>query len=154
MPGLSRQGWSCPLELRSVRTFACETRIDRLACGVHTVVETPGYLRRAKGAGMTEAEMASAIDQIAADPASGDVIQGSGGCRKVRVAGRGKGKSGGYRVVTLFGGGEIPVFLLSVISKGDRGNFSDAEVAQMGIAAKTILATARRLGFSSGRRQG
>ena len=133
MSGLSRRGWSYPLELRPVRTFTCEAGIHPLPCPVHTVVETPGYLRHAKGAGMTEAEMASTVDQIAADPASGDVIQGS---------------------VTLFGGGEIPVFLLSVISKGDRGNFSDAEVAQMGIAAKAIVATARRLGFSSGRRQG
>jgi hypothetical protein len=31
---------------------------------------------------------------------AGDLIVGSGGLRKVRVAGRGKGKSRGYRVVT------------------------------------------------------
>jgi hypothetical protein len=47
---------------------------------------------------------------------------------KVRFAGRGKGKSGGYRVITYFGGGDIPVFLLNVFSKGDRVNLSKAEV--------------------------
>ena len=62
---------------------------------MHTVAETPTYLRRAKDAGMSEAEMKAAVDQVAFDPAAGDVVQGSGGCRKVRVAGRGKGKSGG-----------------------------------------------------------
>lgn len=111
---------------------------------MQTVVETPAYIRRAKDVGMTEAEMMAAVDVVAADPEGGEMIQGSGGCRKVRVAGRGRGKSGGYRIVTLFGGGHIPVFMLSVLSKGDRQNFSDAEVAQMNAAAKAIIAAARQ----------
>ena len=44
---------------------------------------------------MTDVERQAAIDQIATDPIQGDEIQGSGGVRKVRLAGRGKGKSGG-----------------------------------------------------------
>jgi hypothetical protein len=59
------------------------------------------------------------------------LIPGSGGCRKVRVAGRGKGKSGGYRLITYYGGGEIPVFLPTVYSKGDLVNLSDAQVNAM-----------------------
>ena len=88
---------------------------------------------------MSEAEMKAAVDQVAFDPAAGDVVQGSGGYRKVRVAGRGKGKSGGYRVVTLYGGEHMPVFLLWVLSKGSRGNFTDAETAQMRSAAKATI---------------
>jgi len=53
--------------------------------------------------------------------------------------GKGKGKSGGYRVVTLFGGGHMPVFLLAVLAKRSRANFSDEEVAAMRIAAKTTI---------------
>lgn len=87
--------------------------------------------------------MATVIDQISDAPEGGDIIQGSGGCRKVRVAGRGKGKSGGYRIVTLAGGERMPVFLLWVLSKGARGNFSDAEVAQMRSVAKAIIETYR-----------
>ena len=49
--------------------------------------------------------------------------------RKVRFAGRGKGKSGGYRVVTAYFGPNVPVYLLALLSKGDRGNFSAAEIA-------------------------
>jgi len=52
---------------------------------------------------------------------------GTGGARKVRFAGRGKGKSGGYRVITFFGGDDIPVFLLNVFSKGERANLSKTE---------------------------
>ena len=106
---------------------------------MHSVAETAAYLRRAKDAGMADDEMKATVDQVASDPAAGDVIQGSGGCRKVRVAGRGKGKSGGYRVVTLYGGEHMPVFLLWVLSKGSRGNFSDAETARMRSMAKATI---------------
>jgi len=69
---------------------------------VHTVVETPAYLSSAKNAGMTEAERVAAVDAVALDPTLGDLIVGAGGCRKFRLAGRGKGKSGGYRVISCF----------------------------------------------------
>ncbi|OHC83162.1 MAG: hypothetical protein A3G73_03315 [Rhodospirillales bacterium RIFCSPLOWO2_12_FULL_67_15] len=49
------------------------------------------------------------------------------GARKVRFAGRGKGKSGGYRVITFFSGPDIPVFLLNVFAKGDKADLSQGE---------------------------
>ena len=36
---------------------------------------------------------------LACNPEAGDLIQGSGGCRKVRWARQGMGKSGGVRVI-------------------------------------------------------
>lgn len=76
---------------------------------------------------------------LAADPEQGDLIVGSGGCRKVRVAGRGKGKSGGYRVVTFFAHPGLPIYLLAMLSKGSRANFGAAEIALMAVAVKAIL---------------
>ena len=67
---------------------------------LHTVVETGAYLASAKRTGMSEEEMRRTVDTVAADPTAGDLIVGSGGCRKIRVAGRGRGKSGGYSIVT------------------------------------------------------
>jgi hypothetical protein len=66
---------------------------------------------------------------IRLDPRQGDEIRGSGGVRKVRIAGRGKGKSGGYRLMTAYFGLEAPTYLLAILSKGDRANFSAAEIA-------------------------
>ena len=43
------------------------------------------------------------------------------------LAGRGKGKSGGYRLITYFGGADAPVYLLTVFSKGERDNLTKAE---------------------------
>ncbi len=37
--------------------------------------------------------------RLAVDPSAGAVIRGTGGLRKVRMAARGKGKSGGARVI-------------------------------------------------------
>lgn len=92
-----------------------------------TVIETPAFLRAADDAGMSEAARAAVVDWIAQNPMAGDVIQGTGGVRKVRFAGRGKGKSGGYRVVTLYSGPDLPVFLLTVFGKGERSDLSKAE---------------------------
>ena len=94
---------------------------------MQTVIETESYLRAAKDAGMSADEMAAAVDLVATDPEAGDVMQGTGGVRKARLAGRGKGKSGGYRIVHYYGGGDIPVFLLTVFGKGEKANLSQGE---------------------------
>ena len=94
---------------------------------MHTVVETPSYRADAKAAGLTEGEREAVVEMLADHPEAGDEIGGTGGARKVRVAGRGKGKSGGYRVITFYSGEDVPVFLLAVYSKGDRANLSKAE---------------------------
>jgi hypothetical protein len=48
-------------------------------------------------------------------------------CRKFRFAKEGGGKSGGYRVVTWFGGGDVPVFLLTVFAKGRQATLTPDE---------------------------
>ena len=98
---------------------------------MHTVVETPEYLTAAKKAGMSEAERLAVVDAIAANPTAGDMIEGSGGARKVRVAREGQGKSGGYRVITYYARDDLPVYLLTVISKGKQSNLTAAQKAQI-----------------------
>lgn len=95
---------------------------------MQTVIETKTYLSSAKAAGIGEAERAEIVSIIASNPQTGELIVGSGGARKVRFAGRGKGKSGGYRVITYYAPEDVPVFLLDAYGKGQRANLSDAEV--------------------------
>lgn len=104
---------------------------------METVIETPAYLAAAKGAGMTEAEMTDALLTVSANPLAGDVMKGSGGCRKVRIAGRGKGKSGGYRVVSFYVT-EHGVYLLWVLSKGRAANLTAAQINQLAVITKTL----------------
>ena len=64
-------------------------------------METAGFIGDAKSLKLSQTERDEIVLWIAANPMAGDVIEGSGGARKVRFAGRGKGKSGGYRVITF-----------------------------------------------------
>jgi len=93
---------------------------------MRTVVETAKYLAMADAAGMTEAERELAVMLVAANPLVGDLIVGTGGCRKVRIPGKGKGKSGGYRLITLLVV-DGRVFLLMVYSKGRKVTLTHAE---------------------------
>lgn len=108
---------------------------------MHTVIETKSYLADAEDAGMTASERFAAVTILADNPSTGDLIVGTGGCRKVRIAGRGKGKSGGYRVITYFAHGGAPVFLLTVFSKGERADLSGKERASLAIVSKTLVAS-------------
>lgn len=105
---------------------------------LHAVVETPQFLRDAGAAGLLEGERRLIVDHLAANPTQGVEIKGSGGVRKIRVAGRGKGKSGGYRVIAAYFGLGVPVYLLALLSKGNRENFSDVEIAGFKKVTTTI----------------
>ena len=110
---------------------------------MHSVIRTPAFLSDAKYAGMSEDEQEQIVDYLSTHPTAGDVIKGTNGARKIRFAGRGKGKSGGYRVITFFGGEDIPVFLLNVYSKGDRVDLSQADRNKLGEVLSAIADTYR-----------
>lgn len=94
---------------------------------LHGVVETHAYLRDADDAGMDEEERAAFATFIAQNPTAGDVVSGTGSCRKVRWKKPGNGKSRGYRVVTFYGGERVPIFLLTVFGKNDKANLTQGE---------------------------
>ena len=65
---------------------------------MHTVAETEIFQRYAASI-WSESERLEFVEWIAANPLAGDVIPGSGGCRKVRWSRSGMGKRGGVRVI-------------------------------------------------------
>ena len=104
---------------------------------LQTVVELPEFLRRAKAI-MTEEERAALIDFIAANPQGGTAL--GGGLRKVRFARPGGGKSGGYRTVYLFGGTQMPIFLITVFAKNEKDNLGKAEQTDLIALSKSLIA--------------
>jgi hypothetical protein len=110
---------------------------------MHTVVQTHAFDRSAAEVGMSEAEVDDLVCYLAANPLAGDDVAGTGGCRKLRLAGRGKGKSGGYRVVTFYSGEQIPLFLITVFSKGEKANLSKSERANLALLTKELVRTYR-----------
>ena len=91
------------------------------------VIETPTFLASARDVGLSEEFRSFIVQTISDDPMMGDIMPGTGGCRKSRFPGRGKGKRGGYRTVHYNGADDVPILLLVVLDKGDRDNLSQAE---------------------------
>lgn len=115
----------------------------RRTCDLRTVIETDAFLWAADHLGMSDEEPTAVVDLIASDPTAGAVMPGTGGCRKLRVSKPGRGKSGGYRVITFFGGTDIPVFMLTVFGKNEKANLTRAERNALCKLTKTLKAGAR-----------
>ena len=91
-----------------------------------TVAELPEYLRAATRL-LADADRRAIVDHLAAHPTAGDLIEGTGGVRKLRWARDGRGKSGGVRVIYYFHSEAMPLYLLTMFAKNERPNLSKAE---------------------------
>ena len=71
-------------------------------------------------------------------PGKGRLIQGTGGLRKARIAARGKGKSGGARVIYL----DLPrhrvIYLLWIYDKGEANDLTAAQKNELKAIAMAI----------------
>jgi hypothetical protein len=105
---------------------------------MHGVVETPGYIKDAEAV-FSAPEREAIVTMVALDPECGEVMQGTGGVRKVRVGRGGKGKSGGGRVVYIYQDTEHPVFLLAAFAKNEKANLSKAERNDLQKFVKTLF---------------
>ena len=110
---------------------------------MQTVVETPSYLADAERLFSPE-ERRVVVDRLATDPTCGVVIPGSGGIRKVRFGFGARGKSGGARIIYLFSGASLPVFVLAVFGKNEKANLSAAERNALGKAVADMIEGYRR----------
>jgi len=107
-----------------------------------TVIETPSFLRDAKRF-MDNEEQQEIVAFLAHNPHAGDILQGTGGVRKVRFAREGGGKSGGYRVVYFFHSPDIPLFALNIFAKNEKANISPAERNALKELAALLVAAYR-----------
>jgi len=86
---------------------------------MQTIVELPEFQqRRAKL--LFELESTGIINYLAAHPTAGSIMQGTGGIRKLRWAAKGKGKSGGVRIIYYYHNKSIPLFLLTLFARESR----------------------------------
>lgn len=91
-----------------------------------TVAELPEYLRTALKL-LSDAERRAIVDHLAEHPKAGDLIEGTGGVRKLRWARGGRGKSGGVRIIYYVHSDAMPLYLLTMFAKNERANLSHAE---------------------------
>ena len=107
-----------------------------------TVVETSAFARRAENL-LTLEEYEDLIFYLALHPESGDEIPGTGGVRKVRFAAKGKGKSGGVRVIYYFYDEENPLYAIFLYGKNEQANLSSEQKKQVAAFAATLKAAAK-----------
>ena len=91
-----------------------------------TVAEVPEYIRRAEKL-LTVDERRDVVDYLAAHPRAGDLMEGTGGIRKLRWSRGGRGKSGGVRVIYYVHSEAMPLYLLTLFAKNERANLSKAD---------------------------
>lgn len=68
---------------------------------------------------------------LAEHPNAGDVIPGSGGCRKLRWSAEGRGKRGGIRVIYFLRVGLGQIVLVTLYAKNVRDNIDPAVLKRL-----------------------
>lgn len=89
-------------------------------------IETSVFTRQVQAL-LTDDEYADFQSALAVNPLAGDVIEGTSGLRKVRVAARGKGKRGGARVIYYYVSDAAQIRLLLIYAKGRKDDLSADE---------------------------
>mgnify|MGYP005674484193 FL=1 len=69
--------------------------------------------------------------ELMSNPKQGDVIQGTGGLRKIRVASKGKGKRGGSRVIYYFLDEKRRFYLLTIYGKNEMSDLTADQKKQL-----------------------
>jgi hypothetical protein len=115
-----------------------------------TVVETPEFLSSTRKL-MTEQERAVLVDYLAHNPTAGDLIQGTGGVRKVRWGLEGRGGSGGARVIYFYHSTQIPLFALTAYAKNERADLSQKDRHDFRQLIKLLAETYGRRSDEQGR---
>lgn len=82
-----------------------------------TVIESPEFIATSATI-WTPDERHAFIDWIASNSEVGDVIPGAGGLRKVRWSAKGRGKSGGARVIYFLRNARGELVLVTAYTKG------------------------------------
>src|SRR5260370_25091692 len=88
-----------------------------------TVIESPLFTKLWPDY-WTEDERGEFAAYLASNPDAGDVIPGSGGCRKIRWSRAGSGKRGGVRVIYTVRLVSGALVLLVIYAKNVRGTIS------------------------------
>ncbi|MCK5448889.1 MAG: hypothetical protein KAJ43_12140 [Gemmatimonadetes bacterium] len=65
--------------------------------------------------------------RLATDPEAGVLIPGTGGLRKIRWGGSGRGKRGGVRVIYYWAGAQDTILLLMMFAKNERSDLTEEQ---------------------------
>ena len=124
----------CHSEVRSVQIVQGRNNVngakidpmDYNGLAMLTIAELPEYIRRAEKL-LSASERLDVVNYLAAHPKAGDLMEGTGGVRKLRWGRGAQGKSGGVRVIYYVHSDVMPLYLLTLFAKNERANLSKAD---------------------------
>ena len=90
-------------------------------------VELPSFRSAWKSLGLTDRDLRRLQEELLAGPQLGNVIQGTGGIRKMRFAFENQGKSGSVRVIYVDFAVYEKLYLLTAYPKSEKDNLTKAE---------------------------
>ncbi len=91
------------------------------------VVETKVFTRRLQSL-LNDEEYSLLQAMLIKNPNAGDLIQGSGGIRKIRWGVSGSGKRGGLRVVYYWAVSQSIILMLSLYAKNEKGDLTKQDI--------------------------
>ena len=93
-------------------------------------VETRAFTRHITAL-LDDADYAALQRALLRDPALGDVMPGSGGIRKLRWAAKGRGKSGGARVIYYWAVAAETILMLAAYPKSIKTDVTKDETGKL-----------------------
>ena len=90
-------------------------------------VELPSFRNTWKSLELTDRDFRRLQEELLANPQLGNVIQGTGGVRKMRFALENRGKSGSVRVIYVDFVIHEKLYLLTAYPKSEKDNLTKAE---------------------------
>ncbi|MBN2508034.1 MAG: type II toxin-antitoxin system RelE/ParE family toxin [Verrucomicrobia bacterium] len=101
-------------------------------------IETPTFTRLVLAL-MDDEDYVRLQATLALQPVLGKVIPGGGGIRKLRWAGRSRGKRGGLRVIYYWQAADNRIWMLFVYPKSERDDLTPGQLRQLRILVKEFL---------------
>ena len=105
-----------------------------------TIAELREYIRRTEKL-MSAAERPGHCKLPGRPPCAGDLMEGTGGVRKLRWGRGAQGKSGGVRVIYYVHSDSMPLYLLTIFAKNERANISKAERHELAELVELLVQT-------------
>jgi hypothetical protein len=92
-------------------------------------IETSIFTKQIKALA-TDDELRALQTELIAQPEKGDLLQGTGGLRKIRMATGQQGKSGSARVIYFLATAEM-IYLVLAYAKSEKESLTSAEKAEL-----------------------
>jgi len=97
---------------------------------MQTLVPVGNFEEKARGL-LGDGGFRVLLEFLASKPKAGDLIKGTGGLRKVRIARRNGGKRGGARVMYYYHNENKPLLLLMIYAKADQEDLTAKQAKRL-----------------------